>query len=301
MPRISAEYAHRSAAQHRPPRTATTTHQQARAAPPAYSAARPPDDCDDRGVLDDSREELSGGNVGGAWRHGDLVVRPGGPWSAAVQALLGHLVGKGLDWVPRPRGIDGDGNDLTSYVAGVVPTYPMPAWVWSEANLIEAARRLREFHDASRDLDTTGTVWRSPAHDPVEVICHNDFAPYNFVYEDGRMSGVIDWDLASPGPRVWDLSYLAYRLVPLTCSDHDGVPNFDVAIRRRRLALLCESYGGATPERVLDVLPARLDELARATEGMERAGSLRVAGHAELYRNNSRWVRSDRGALSAEG
>ena len=57
-----------------------------------------------------------------------------------------------------------------------------------------------------------------------EVICHNDFAPYNLMFEDGRLTGVIDLDLASPGPRVWDMAYTAYRFVPLTDPANPDAP-----------------------------------------------------------------------------
>ena len=36
----------------------------------------------------------------------------------------------------------------------------------------------------------------------------------DLIVNDGDISGVIDFDMASPGSRIWDISYLAYRLVP---------------------------------------------------------------------------------------
>ncbi len=36
------------------------------------------------------------------------------------------------------------------------------------------------------------------------------------VFHQGNLRGLIDFDTASPGPRVWDLAYLAYQLVPFT-------------------------------------------------------------------------------------
>lgn len=52
-------------------------------------------------------------------------------------------------------------------------------------------------------------MWQSPTREPAKVVCHNDFAPYNTDFRDRRLTGVIDWDMASPDPRVRDLSYLA--------------------------------------------------------------------------------------------
>ena len=33
---------------------------------------------------------------------------------------------------------------------GDVPLYPLPDWVWSDATLMDGARRLRELHAAGR-------------------------------------------------------------------------------------------------------------------------------------------------------
>ena len=91
----------------------------------------------------------------------------------------------------------------------------MPNWAWSETVLTDVARALRQWHDASSGFDTEGAIWGLDAHAPREVICHNDFAPYNCVFIDGRFVGAIDFDLCSPGPRLWDMAYTAYRFVPL--------------------------------------------------------------------------------------
>jgi aminoglycoside phosphotransferase (APT) family kinase protein len=37
---------------------------------------------------------------------------------------------------------------------------------------------------------------------------------------DGRPVALIDFDVAHPGPRAWDLAYAAYRFVPLTAGGH---------------------------------------------------------------------------------
>ena len=67
-------------------------------------------------------------------------------------------------------------------------------------------------------------VWQWPAHDPPRSMCHNDFAPYNLMFEGTELTGVIDFDLASPGPRVRDIGYAAYRFVPLTDPGNPDVP-----------------------------------------------------------------------------
>jgi aminoglycoside phosphotransferase (APT) family kinase protein len=163
--------------------------------------------------------------------------------------------------VPEPFGRVADGREAVEFLAGEVPAYPMPAWVWEDHVLVDAARRLRPLHDATLDFALAGRRWRLPAHEPVEVVCHNDFAPYNFVFRDRRLAGVIDWDTASPGPRVWDAAYLAYRLVPLTAPGNPDAIASSGSERARRLRLLCETYGGLDPDAVVATAAARLDEL----------------------------------------
>ena len=211
----------------------------------------------------------------GPRRDGDIVVRPAAPWTPSVHALLAHLRAAGIDWVPEPRG-----PDAVSWVDGEVPAYPMPAWVWAPAVLERAARMLRQLHDAQAGFAREGRVWALPAREPAEVICHNDFAPYNLAFRDGLPVGAIDFEAASPGPRAWDLAYLAYRLVPLAHpSNPDLPPQPDP---EARLARLCAAYGDIEPAAVLALAPPRLDALAETAP----------PEHAALYRADAAYLRA---------
>jgi Phosphotransferase enzyme family len=237
-------------------------------------------------------EELTGGNMAGAVRVGDSVHRDAGPWTATIHRLLRHLHAHGVVWVPQPIGLDEDGREIVSYLPGTVPQDPMPEWVWADAVLGAAAERLAAVHDATSGFDVKAGVWQLPVHQPVEVVCHNDFVPYNFVFdEDHTLIGVIDWDTASPGPRVWDLAYLAYRLVPLgDPANRDGLGS-DLSERRRRLMLLCQAYGrGLTPAAVATTAVARLHDLANFTAARAATGATHVAGHVKLYRDDASWL-----------
>ena len=85
-------------------------------------------------------ETLTGGNMGPVVRQGDRVIRQAGDWTPAVHRLLEHLQGRGVPGVPTPRGLTDDGREVVGFVAGDVPAYPMPAWVWGDAALESAAR-----------------------------------------------------------------------------------------------------------------------------------------------------------------
>ena len=215
-------------------------------------------------------------------RVGDTVVRTAGPWTPTVHRYLSWLTDAGLDWVPRPIAIDGD-DEVLSFVHGDVPEYPLPEWVWADEALADASRHLRELHDASVGFGTPDDQWQSPAHEPVEVMCHNDFAPHNLAFRDGCVVGAIDFDLSSPGPRVWDLAYLATRMVPLTSEWHEGAGREDQWPRRIRLML--DAYGGGiSAESVVRVAIDRLRDLAEFSR--RKAGQLgktRLLDHAALY------------------
>jgi len=229
--------------------------------------------------------------MAGAVRLGDSVRRQAGVWTPTIQRLLDHLNRQGLSWSPRPLGQDERGRDNLTYLPGLVPQYPLPEWIWRDDVLTAAARFMAQLHEASANFDTRGAVWQLPAHEPAEVICHNDFAPYNMVFTDEQLTGVIDWDTASPGPRVWDLAYLAYRLVPLTDpANTDGLDSSPTE-RVRRLRLLCAAYGPAVnPAEVPAVAVVRLAELAAFTEARADEGHEHLRSHVELYRRDARWI-----------
>ena len=231
-------------------------------------------------------EVLAGGNSSTIVRVGDTVHRPAGLWTPAVHQLLTTLRAEGVTKVPEPFGLDEQGREVLSYLPGIVGNYPMPSWIWSPTIRHEAGSLLRRVHDADAPLAHRAATWRLPAHEPIEVVCLNDVAPYNMVFQDGHITGLIDVDMASPGPRIWDLAYLAYRLVPLgEYTDHD-VPGEDA--RPGRLDALIRSYGYDFDQAaVLRTAADRMEDLAIFTD--QRAadtGRNDFIEHAALYRRD---------------
>lgn len=221
--------------------------------------------------------------MGRVRRSGDEVLRPAGPWTGAVHQLLERYAEAHIDQAPRPLGLTADGRERLTFLPGTVPGYPLPDWVWTEAVLSDSAVLLRRLHDASVPLADTTEGWRSPVRQPAEVVCHNDFAPYNLVFDDGRLTGVIDFDYCSPGPRNWDLAYLAYRLAPLTGSLEPGP--FTAPERSVRLQSLLVTYGSATtPAELLPMVVLRLRDLAVfSDEAAIRLANPELARHAVGY------------------
>ncbi len=204
-------------------------------------------------------------------RLGRDVLREAGPWTPTIQRLLNHLRQQGIEWCPEARGWTEDGREQLSYLKGKVPEYPLPKWVYDESVLMDAAKFLRQFHDATVDYEDPDALWRAPIRQPVEVVCHNDFAPYNMVFRERVLTGVIDWDFASPGPRVWDLAFLAYSMVPLMRPESPDAPNLTLDLGRR-MKLLLDSYGSdESVASLLQIVIQRLEDLAEFTHSHARA------------------------------
>ncbi|MCH6229530.1 phosphotransferase [Microbacterium sp. CFH 31415] len=240
--------------------------------------------------MDDIERHLSGGNMAPVIRVGDTVRRVTGRWTPAVHRLLGALADADVEGVPRVLGRDAQGREILTYLEGEMLSDATPGVRWAGDVLDAAGRLLRQLHDAGAVLVAQESlVWRSPRREPAEVICHNDFATYNLVARDGGLVGVIDFDFASPGPRLWDLAYLAYRLVPFA-EDAVGADGLDTD---RRLAQLFDAYGMQfTEAEILDVMAQRLDDLAAFTrDRADETGRADFLEHAAMYERDAAALR----------
>jgi hypothetical protein len=236
---------------------------------------------------------LHGGTLNAVVRIGGTVRRPAGPWTASVHALLGHLRGHGFDAVPEPLGFDEAGREVLSYIEGetIGWSLPWPDWVRSDATLVAIGSVMARFHRAAAFFSPpAGAIWQSsspdgPACGGSRLICHNDMAPYNVVARDGRIVGVIDWDLAGPASAVWDLAFVAWQWVPLHGPMVSAVLGWpEPPERGRRLRLLLDAYGLADRDGFIDTVRARIAEnrsvmASRAASGDAAYRALVEQGH----------------------
>ena len=230
---------------------------------------------------------LAGGNSNAVERIGDTVHRMPGPWTPAVHRLLLALHFAGIDGVPKPLGFDAQGREILTYLDGDTGNYPLPGWLWSAAIVDEAGGLLRRIHDASVPLLAQDLVWATPARQPAEVVCHNDVAPYNMAFEQGRLVGLFDFDTAAPGPRIWDLAYLAYRLAPLGEGAGPQAPSGDARLARVDQLVLAYGHPFSRSE-VLSVVVDRLHDLADSSERRaSEPGRAHLRDHAAMYRRDA--------------
>jgi len=249
---------------------------------------------------------LAGGNMTPVVRVGDTVRRRAGPWTPTIHALLRHVRAAGFTLAPEPLGLDAGGREILSLLPGRVATYPLAAHVISGATLGTVARTLRAYHDATSGFaGPPGAVWQWPPMEPREVICHNDFAPYNLVFERGELTGVIDFDLASPGPRVRDMGYAAYRFVPLTDPGNPDVAYPGEQAQAGRLAAFCRAYGtaGIAPADVLASAATKLRELVAFIVDSAAAGdpaqqAVLARGDTAIYERDLAYLERHRDRLA---
>jgi hypothetical protein len=245
--------------------------------------------------LDVIEEKLTGGNMADVARVGDRVFRSTGYWSPTVHRLLQHLQDKQFPYSPKFFGLEKE-REVLEFIPGVVPQYPLPEFVLSNDSISKAAKMLRAFHDATRDFQhLSSDHWQVPelVREPAEVICHNDFSPYNIVFRDGLPVTMIDFDVAAPGPRVWDLAFAVYRFTHL-CEISDGLTISQTALRDE-IKLFCTEYGLTTEQEVLEMIPVRLTVLCSTIERLASEGHAGVIknvedGHLDFYRREIRAI-----------
>ncbi len=185
----------------------------------------------------DEEVELQAGPHRPITRIGDTVRRTAGWWTSAVHDLLRYLRDVGYEGAPQPIGLDEHGREVLSFVAGASGWEEMHR-VATDDGLRAAADALRAYHEAvvgyrpPPDAEwCIGAVPLLAGH----IICHGDFNPQNLVWRNDVVVGVIDWDLAYPGPALDDVAFSLVYSVPMR---PDGP-----ADARHRIEVFADAYG----------------------------------------------------------
>jgi hypothetical protein len=136
-------------------------------------------------------ELLVGGRTSpGVVRIWNTVHRPVRRSTTTVHAVLRHLEQAGFTGAPRVLGFDDAGREVLTYLEGeTAGEAPWPAWMSSDEALVQVGSWLRRLHDTTVGFVPpedavwfAGRPWR-----PGLVIGHHDAAPYNAVWQRGRL------------------------------------------------------------------------------------------------------------------
>jgi Ser/Thr protein kinase RdoA (MazF antagonist) len=256
--------------------------------------------------MSEPETRFADGNLSDVVRVGDTVRRVPGPWSPAVHALLRHLEATGFDGAPRFLGIDQRGREVLSFVEG--ETLRPDIRGSGDALLAGVGRLLRRYHDAVAGfVPPPDAAWQRCVGAPTagEVVCHNDAGPWNVVVRDGAPVAFIDWDLAAPAPRPWDVAYALWRFAPLYRSGALGSLTRDFgtpAEQARRARVLCDAYGLEERAGLIELVERRIqvsyDTLAaRAAAGEPAWVRMWREGHGADTAENIAYLRRHRAEL----
>ena len=215
---------------------------------------------------------IGDGVTQGIVRIGDTVRRPLRPFSLTVQAYLAHLRDAGFTGAPLPFGVDEEGREVLSFVPGDVPRNPLPPETSGDDVLVALARLIRALHEASAGWEPpSDAVWGGtpasagrPITDSTELVSHRDYYPGNVVFRDGLPVALIDFDLAKPTTRLYDIANALWYWAPLR-DPRDRSPAFADADIPRRVAVFADAYGMTARHRV-ELAPFAVDMAHRYHE-----------------------------------
>jgi aminoglycoside phosphotransferase (APT) family kinase protein len=188
-----------------------------------------------------------GGQPSRVLRRGDTVLRPAGPWTPAVHALLRHLEQAGFTGAPRVvgDGYDGQGHEVLTFIEG---TFVHPH-AWTDDQIWRLGQLLRALHEATAGFqappDAMWCPWpfRTEPGQPGTIIGHCDTGPWNIVARGGLPAALIDWDTAGPTSRLDEIAATAWWNAQLHDDDiaeRQGLP--PAAARAAQLRHFLDGY-----------------------------------------------------------
>lgn len=175
---------------------------------------------------------------------GDTVRRPRSDYRTSINRLLQHVSASGLVEVPIPLGVDDHGRETFSFIKGDVAIPPYPLWAVTERSLRSVADLLRRYHEAISSFSTKISEWPSDLADPAggDLLCHNDVCLENVVFRNGVAVGLLDFDFAAPGRRLYDVAMTLRMCGPVR--HPSNIPeSFGRVDPIDRLSAFCETYG----------------------------------------------------------
>jgi hypothetical protein len=253
---------------------------------------------------------LAGGvdQAGAVVQVGATVRRPGGVNADAVRLLLSHLDRAGFRGAPRFLGLDRQGREILDFLAGDVAIPPYPDWAADDDLLVSVAELQRDLHAAAAGFALPAKMaWtdrRLPPGAAGDLVCHTDLCLENVVVRGGRAAAFIDFDLALPVDRLFDVAVAARHWVPL----RDPA---DIADARRGAALFdrfgrftgVHGLGAVGRDRVFGLLigflDVSLDEIrAAAAAGHPGYAAIWAGGYEAMNRRSLAWLIAHRADLT---
>jgi len=164
-------------------------------------------------------------------RIGDTVRRPASP--PLAREVLAHLERVGFDAAPRWLGVDDQGRDILTWIAGETFTErgqmhpyigdPPTRIEFSDEQVAAVMTLLRRYHDTFDG----------------DVVCHGDYGPWNIVWREGSPVAMIDFDQAYREAADDDVGYALRMFVSY------GFARATPSELVRRTCLALDAYGSS--------------------------------------------------------
>ena len=145
--------------------------------------------------------------------------------------------------------------------------------------LVARARLIRAPHAASAGgVPPPDAVWGgTPANairitGQTELVSHCDYYPGNVVFRDGLPVALIDFDLAMPTTRLYDIANALWYWAPLR-DPRDRAPAFADADIPHRVAVFADAYGMTARHRA-ELAPFAVDMARRYHEDSRASAEL---------------------------
>ena len=134
------------------------------------------------------------GSINKVERKGNTVRRPVHRWTPAVHGLFRRLEDIDFKGVPRLLGVDGE-HEVLTFIEGEAGLRPWMEVLKTDQAIEQIAGFLRLYHLGVKEfippMDAEwyvpGLKWR-----PGLIIRHGDLGPWNTVWHDGDLTGVVD-------------------------------------------------------------------------------------------------------------
>lgn len=235
-------------------------------------------------------------------RFGSTVHRKTGSWTPAVHSLLNHLEGAGFAYSPRVLDSSDPSIEELTYIEG---SSGKDIWkkVASDSGLRSFAKLLRSYHDAVESYRPNGQIWATTHSElqPDEIICHGDFGPWNTVWQGSKPVGIIDWDLAGPRPKMYDIAYALEYTAPFRDDEEcmKWLGYTEPPDRARRIRLFAEAYGLSNAdglyEEVVRAQEAGIKEVeSLANQGVQPQVEWVESGHLKELSDRVAWSRQNK-------
>lgn len=222
--------------------------------------------------------------------------------------MLRHLESVGFDGAPRVVGLDEQGREVLTFLPGEVALRPWPDCLLADSGMVALGSFLRRYHQAvERYTPPPDTRWRVPGVNwrSNQIIRHGELGPWNTVWKDGILVGVIDWDFAEPGYPIEDIAQLAWYAVPLRNRKKCEEAGVEFGSEQTsRLRLLCETYGVSVREVLETLSTIQSRELERIVT-LGKAGlvpwyTFLERGDGKRVKEDSDWLKGNQENLQAQ-